>query len=302
MDKKNEYALMIKKFSGDVRVFYKQLQTWCDFLETHVWLKNNQFNEKVSDYDFILKATVIFTDELLTNPDIYDGYIINAVKKLDERYFEYVHTNMVTINPTEAIKEAWSNNEKITPENVDSIIDNLKGPIFHRVIYVVGKKDDDLFFSPIKHYTLPELESMITSKKIVPLYQIWEDEGITMNETFKMARRKEIDYKQTGDHIGSFLIDDFGDAKTSYEKNRWITRNISYVRYLRNHYIDFSLHQQNFDSLVNYVKNVMLSVSKEVQYKDNNTLHLQVINHYLSKINNLEKQMQEKQDDNNNEF
>ena len=276
---------------------YKQFESYVKFcmniLKSHNWLKNNQFNESVGDYEYITKLFHNFGVNPIGLMYMYKQYLKDVVQKIPEEKMFKLVTNKYYLTANSIIEKAFGG---FSNKELGSNLIGSQSKI-GRLCHVVLTKDFSV--DPTHEYTEEECLNLLSEGKIFILQTDTETIFVDNNELNKKIKNNKVVFIDR-DLSGGFVFEsntgdviDLFEAGNEVERQIWFLKNSLFINHFRKNYLNFNNSQdlefclnisKSFDETCAHLETILKETTKQLKKK-----HIKNANQFFNLIKQIEE-------------
>ena len=299
ISKKNP-QILAQSFVYNFKQFESYVKHCINILKNYNWLKNNQFNNTISDYDYMttfFNYTGILPYELIV---LYNQYLKDFVSNLPATELSKLKTNQYYPSASSLYKQVFSGiNKNNNNHSLNSSLNNNISELA-QLSYVVIVND----FSVDKNreYNKEEILNLIKEGKILIVQTETETVFIDNNLLLSRCENNEIEFIDK-DLSGGFIFEsntgdimEFFETANEQEKQIWFFKNYLFIDYIRKNYLSFnsSSHidfgiklEKSFNQTYEHLNFILKETKRQLKKKN-----IKNINQFSALIKLIEQDME----------
>lgn len=279
ISKKNP-MLLASDFVKNYKQYESYLKHCLNILKTQNWLKEHQFDDSVSDYDYMsefmykngIVPWVLFALNKKFKEDVIDKLPQEQIHKVKtNRYFcDGLFNAMKMFSElNDVIANALEGEYKNLPDKRKSKEDNRFTRQFYNVLLNGIALED-------REYSERELIELIINGKLLIVSSDVERVGISEQELIDGINSGKIDF-QNRDFTGGFIFEsNTGDTMELFEsqneddRKKWFAKNMLLLRYIRSRQMTFDRQDKttylacnkSFDATYDHIDTITSEVAR----------------------------------------
>lgn len=271
--------IMAQDFLRDFRQFESYLKHCINILKTQVWLKDNQFNEEISNYDYITELFYKLGNNPLMLMNLYSFYKKDVIDKLPKENIVKVSTNKYYIDGLSSFVQSFSNfsNDNLIGDNLP---ETKKTHQFNRLFHLMYCNHFE--FDQSCEYSEGEILNLISQGKAFIIESAIEKSEISEQEIINRLNEGTIEFVDRDFTGGYVFASNTGDVfdwfETANEEERriWFAKNLLFMNYIRKNRLSFNKNIDkktmldccySFDITINHIDRIIAEMKKLLKKK-----------------------------------
>lgn len=305
--------ILADKYAKDFRSYESYMKHCVNILKNINWLKNNNENAEIPDYQYIQKIFNTFGIGFFDMVGIFNNYNKNILPNIPLENIQLIQTNAFYLNTIEKFLHGLSN---VNGDSGNIITDGMKAiqnkhddkykQLYYRVL------STDFAVDKEKLYSEDEIINLIIAGKII-IVDSFAQGSFTMQDIKSINNNGQVQlfdsdfYGGLVGFNGSGEITGYFEALSKEDKEKWFIKNMLPLKFLRKDNISFKIGDEGnkgfsgfrtdkyFNNVFEHINSLSVLVEKNFKkrkkYMPNNyqQLHFKVKDDALKEKQSFER-------------